>query len=159
MADPVTLTIGALAAAGTVMQGIGAYQEGKVQGKIADANADIMRQNAARQRLETAINEDRRREQNRRQLSRNIAAMSEMGMASSPTSIGVLGQQATDLEQNALDLRYKGLSAAESMDIQAANYNWQGKNYRMQGRNAFYGSLIGAPVSFAKGYTAAGGTF
>ena len=152
MADPVSLTIGALAAAGTVMQGVGAYQEGKFQGKIADANAAITRQNAARQRLETSIKEDRQREQNRRQLASNQAAMIEMGMGSSPTSIGALGQQAADLEQNALDIRYEGLSAAEGMDIQADYYNWQGKAARQQGRNAFMMSLIQSPLSFAKGY-------
>ena len=157
MADPVSLTIGAIASLATVAEGYGQYQEGKFQKKQADANADILRQNAARKRLETAINEDTLRAQNRQTLAKNIAASIEQGMGNSATTVGVLGQDAANLEQNALNLRYEGLSAAEGMDIQADYYNVQGKAAKRAGKNAFTMSLLRAPLSFASGYTAAGG--
>ena len=149
--------MGGLAAVGTVLQGVASYQENKYQAKVADANADIMRANADQKRLETSINEDVIREQNRRTLARNIAASSEQGMANSATTIGALGQQATDLEQNALNLRYEGIAAAENMDIQANYYNQMAKGYKRQGNNAFYMSLIKAPIAYASAYTSAGG--
>lgn len=157
MADPVSLTLGAIAAAATVAEGYGTYQEARYESKVASANADVYRQNAARKRLETAINEDTTREQNRRTLARNIAASSEQGMANSATAIGALGQQATDLEQNALNIRYEGISAAEGIDIQADYYDQMSNNLERQGKNKFYMSLLKAPISFAQGYTKAGG--
>lgn len=159
MADPVSLTIGALSAAATVAQGLGSMQEANFQAEQANSNADILRQNAYRTRLETAINEDRERQQNRRILAQNTAASIEQGMGNSTTTIGVLGQQATDLEQNALDLRYKGLSSAEGMDIKANYLNQSANITKKQGKNQFYMSLLQAPISFAKGYTSMGGTW
>ena len=157
MADPVSLTIGVISAAVTVAEGYSSYQEGKFQKKQADANAEILRQNAARKRLETAINEDTLRSQNRQTLARNLAASVEQGTAGSATTIGVLGQDAANLEQNALNLRYEGLSAAEGIDIQADYYNQQGKAAKRSGKNMFTMSLLKAPLSFANGYMAADG--
>lgn len=149
--------MGSLAAATTVLNTISTIQENNVKARLSDANADILRANADQKRLETSINEDVTREQNRRTLARNIAASSEQGMANSATTIGALGQQATDLEQNALNLRYEGIAAAENMDIQADYMNRQAKEYRKQSQNSFYMGLIKTPISYLSGYLQAGG--
>lgn len=145
-------------AVATVMEGYGEYKEGKYQKKVADTNADILRQNAYRKRLETSINEDIKREQNRRQISKNMAAAVERGVGGSATTIGAIGQQMTDLEQNVLNFRYEGISAANNMDIQANSYKQQGKAYKRAGKNAFYMSLLKAPLNGAAAYYNAGGT-
>lgn len=145
------------AAASTIMEGVGARQEAKYQAKVQDANSDILRQNAYRKRLETSINEDTLRRQSREVLSKNLAASIEQGGTNSTTSIGALGQQAATLEQNALNLRYEGLSAAENMDINANYLHQQAKATKRQGRNAFYMSLIKAPMAAMSTYYGAGG--
>ena len=145
------------AAASTVMQGYATKQEAKFQAKQQDANAQILRQNAYRKRLGTSLNEDTMRRQNREILAKNTAAAIEQGGGNSQTTVGALGQQATTLEQNALNLRYEGLSAAENYDI-AANYaNQQAKATRRMGKNAFTMSLLQAPFSAMSAYYGAGG--
>lgn len=153
----IAVGMGIAAAASTIMQGYGEKQEAKYQAKVADANANILRQNAYRKRLETSINEDTMRRQNRETLAKNTAAAIEQGGGNSQTTIGALGQQATTLEQNALNLRYEGLSAAENYDISANYMNQQAKATRRQGKNAFYMSLIQSPFSAMSAYYGAGG--
>ena len=150
--------IGALAAAATVAEGYAQKQESKFQSKIQEDNARILRENAYRKRLETSINEDTMRRENRQKISRNLAASIEQGMGGSSTTIGALGQQATMLEQNALNLRYEGLSAAENLDIESNYMRQQSKLTKQAGKNAFNMSLIKAPLAFASAYYTAGGS-
>ena len=153
------IAIGLAAAGATLAQGYSQYKQGKYQAEVYNAQADVYKDAAYRKRLDTAINEDTQRKENRRDLARNIAASNEQGMGSSQTTIGALGQYATDYERNALNIRYEGLSNAESLSDQASTYNYMGKFAKQQGKNAWNASLIKAPFAFAGGYTAAGGTF
>ena len=153
------IAIGLAAAGATLAQGYSQYKQGKYQAEVYNAQADVYKDAAYRKRLETAINEDTQRKENRRDLARNIAASNEQGMGSSQTTIGALGQYATDYERNALNIRYEGLSNAESLSDQASTYNYMGKFAKQQGKNAWNASLIKAPFAFAGGYAAAGGTF
>lgn len=147
-----------MAIAGTVAQSYGEYQEGKYQSRVMKANANVLQQNAQRKRLETALNEDIAREQNRRQIAKNEAAMIEQGSLSQ-TSIGVLGQQATDLEQNVLNSRYQGISAAEAMDIEATYMRQNAKATKKQAKNKFYTDLIfKAPSAGFSAYSKFGGS-
>lgn len=148
---------GALAVAGTVAQSYGEYQEGRYQSRVEKANADVMQQNAQRKRLETAINEDTARKMARRQLAKNEAAMIEQGNMS-PTGIGILGQQATDLEQNILNSRYQGIATAEAMDIEANYMRQNAKQKKRQARNKFVTDLIfKAPSAGFSSYSELGG--
>lgn len=146
-----------LAIAGTVAQSYGEYQEGKYQSRVMKANADVMQQNAQRKRLETALNEDTSRIMARRQLAKNEAAMIEQGNVGT-TGIGVLGQQATDLEQNILNSRYQGLAFAEAQDIEANYLRQNAKQTKRQARNKFYTDLIfKAPAAGFSAYKGLGG--
>lgn len=153
------IAIGLAAAGATLAQGYSQYKQGKYQAEVYNAQADVYKDAAYRKRLETAINEDTQRRENRRDLARNIAAANEQGMGNSQTTIGALGQYATDYERNALNIRYEGLSQAESLSDQASTYNYMGKFAKQQGKNAWNASLIKAPFAFAGGYASAGGTF
>lgn len=154
----VEIAIGALAAAATVAEGYAQKQEADFQSDIQKQNARVLRENAYRKRLETSINEDTMRRENRQKISRNLAASIEQGMGGSSTTIGALGQQATMLEQNALNLRYEGLSAAENLDIESNYMRQQSKLTKQAGKNAFNMSLIKAPLAFASAYYTAGGS-
>lgn len=152
-------TMAIVTAIGTVAQGYASYKEGKFQQKLADANADILRNNADRTRLETSINEDKMRKENRQRIAKNIAAGIEQGMGNSATTMGLIGQQSATLEQNALNLRYEGLSRAEYLDQQANYSNLQGRFAKQQGKNAFRLSFLNAGVNAAKTYYGMGGRF
>jgi hypothetical protein len=147
-----------MAAAATVAEGFAQKQEADFQSDIQKQNARVLRENAYRKRLETSINEDTMRRENRQKIARNIAASIEQGMGESSTTIGALGQEATKLEQNALNLRYEGLSAGENLAIQANYMNQQAKASKIAGKNAFNMSLIKAPISALSAYYTAGGS-
>lgn len=147
-----------LATAATVANSYGEYQQEKYKSRVMKANADVMQQNAQRKRLETSINEDIARKEARRKLARNEAAMIEQGNMS-PTGIGVLGEQATDLEQNILFSRYQGLAAAEAQDIEASYMRMNAKATKRQAKNKFYTDLLfTAPANGFGAYSKMGGT-
>lgn len=141
----------------TVAQGYASYQEGKEQKKIADANADILQANADQKRLEASINEDQKRRENRQIIARNQVAAGEQGMGQSTTTMGFLGQQATTLEQNALNLRYEGLSAATRLENEAMYSRFQGDVAKKQGKRAFQLSFISGAVNGMNTYYKTGG--
>ena len=143
-------------AAATVAGGYAAYREGKDQQKAYDKNADILRQNAARKRLETSLNEDMLRQENRKQASKARAAFAEAGMATSATTSGVLGQMGAEMEQNVLNQRYAGETEAVNYMNQAAMQNYYGKSAAAQGRNAFKMSILKAGISLAGAWAASG---
>lgn len=144
------------AAAATVAGGYSAYRQGKEQQKAYDKNADILRQNAAKKRLETSLNEDIVRSQNRQKMSKARAAFAEAGMATSATTSGVLGQMGADQEGNALLTRYQGETEAVNYMNQANMQSFYGKQAAKQGRNAFNMSLIKAGVSLLGAWAASG---
>lgn len=142
----------------TIAQGYATYKEGKEQKEIADANAKILEANADQKRLETSINEDQKRKENRQILARNIVAAGEQGMGQSATTLGYLGQQATTLDQNALNLRYEGLSAATRLDNEAMYSRFQGKVAKQQGKRAFQLSFLSGAAKGMSTYYSFGGT-
>lgn len=144
-------------AAATVYGGYSAYQEGKEQKKAYDKNAEILRQNAARKRMETSLNEDIMRSQNKKQMAKARAAMSEAGMATSATTTGVLGQMGGEQEQNVLNQRYVGETEAVNYMNQANMQSYYGSQAKQAGKNAFKMSLVKAGISLAAAYATAGG--
>lgn len=152
----IEIAIMTAAAAATVAEGYNAYQQGKEQKKAYDANANILRQNAARKRMETSLNEDILRSQNRKQMAKARAAMSEAGMATSATTTGVLGQMGAEQEQNVLNQRYAGETEAVNYMNQANMQNYYGSQAKRQGLNAFKMSFIKAGVNAALAYATAG---
>jgi len=155
----VAITMAVAAAASATIDAYGKKKEADYQAEVMEANSKIARQNAYQKRLETAINEDRLRRENREKIARNTAAAIEQGVGSSATTIGALGQQATTLEQNAFNVRYEGLAAAENMDINADYLHQQAKGTKKMGNNAFRLALLGVPFKAAGAYYKSGGTY
>ena len=100
-----TYWVGNAGVAEPSIQGYEQYKQGKAEKKAYDENARILRNNAARKRLENSLNEDILRSQKRQQMSKARAAFAEAGMATSATTTGVLGQMGSQLEQNILNQR------------------------------------------------------
>lgn len=130
------------AAASEAVSGYAAYQQGKAEKKANDTNAEILRRNAMQKRLETSINEDTLRQQNRRKLSAARAAAAESGLSDSETMTEALAQEAAVNEQNALDLRWQGESEASNFLNQANLQNYYGKMAKANGKNAFRMGLV-----------------
>lgn len=133
------------------------YQQGKAEKKAYDQNAEILRQNAARKRMETSLNEDILRSQNRKKMAKARAAMSEAGMATSATTIGVLGQMGAEQEQNVLNQRYLGETEAVNYMNQANMQSYYGRQAKRQGKNAFKMGLLKSGIKaglqlFTAGY-------
>ena len=124
------------------IEGYEEYQQGKAQKEAYDINAKILKENAAKKRLETSLNEDIIRSQNRKRLSKARAAFSEAGMATSATTTGVLGQMGTEQEQNVLNQRYLGETEAMYYMNQASLQSYYGQQAKRQGRNAFRMGLL-----------------
>lgn len=139
-----------------VMQGYQAYQQGKDQKKAYDKNAEILRQNAAKKRLETSLNEDIIRSQNRQKASKARAAFAELGMATSATTTGALAQMTAEQEENALLTRYQGETEAVNYMNQASMQNYYGRVAKANGKNAFRMGLIKAGVKLAMAAVTAG---
>jgi hypothetical protein len=138
----IATTAAVASAAATVASGYQSYKQGKEQQEAYNKNADILRQNAARKRMETSLNEDIIRQENREKMSKARAAMAEAGMITSATTSGVLGQMGAELDQNALNLRYQGETEAANYMNQATMQNYYGKVAAAQGRNAFKTSFV-----------------
>lgn len=155
----VAVIAGIASAAATVAQGYQSYQQGKQEKKAYDTNAEILRRNAAQKRLETSINEDTQRSENRRRVSAARAAMGEAGILNSATSTGVLGQMASEAEQNVLNYRFAGESEASNYMNQAAMQNYYGRAAKANGKNAFKMSFLQGGINGLSTYMSAGGTF
>ena len=153
----VEIAIAIAAAAATVAEGYSQYQQGKAEKKAYDANADILRRNAAQKRLETSMNEDLKRSENRRQISKTRAAMGEAGMLDSATSLGALGQMTANAEQNALNLRYAGETEASNYINQANLQNYYGRMAKANGKNAFKMSFVKGAINGLTTYASMGG--
>ena len=153
----IATTAAVASAAATVASGYSQYKQGKEQQKAYDANANILRQNAARKRMETSLNEDILRQENREKMSKARAAMGEAGMITSATTSGVLGQMSAELDQNALNLRYQGETEATNYMNQAAMQNYYGKVAAAQGRNAFKMSFVKAGINAITTYMGVNG--
>ena len=148
----VEIAMGVMAAASAVAGGVQQYQQGKAEKKVQDANADIMQKNAEQSRLESSINEDTLRSQQRQQISRMRAMMSEMGMADSTTSLGLLAQEESYAEQNANNLRYSSQTEANNFINNSNLASFYGNQSLKQGKNAFNMGLINGASSAIGSY-------
>lgn len=99
--------------AAQLMQGVfnmyGAHQQGKAEAAMYGFQARQDEENARAVSLETSLAEDQLRKQNRKQLGELEARLAENGLSGS-TFDRVFSDSASNLEQDALNLRYEGLS-------------------------------------------------
>jgi len=139
-------------AAAATVEGYGQYQQAKQQAQAHDQNADILRKNAAKKRLETAINEDIMKSQKRREMSKMRNNLSASGTLDSSSADIFLGQVSQDNEQNIQTLKYQGMSEAANYLGQANLQNYYGQVNRQNGKNAFYMGMISGGISGAGAY-------
>ena len=141
----------AIMAVSTALQMASTYQQGKAQERAYNLQADLDEQNAQRQAKETSLNEDTLRRQNRQKLAKIAGAQSEAGL-SGGTATGSYLQSAMEAEQDALNLRYQGLSAWQNYKNNAAYNRAYAKVSKKNALNsAFTQGLTGAAQILAFG--------
>lgn len=142
--------------AAPLMQGIfnmyGAHKQGKAQAAMYGFQARQDEENARAVALENAIAEDSLRKQNRRQLGELEARLAENGLSGS-TFDRVFSDSASNLEQDALNLRYEGQSRWRNYKNSAAMNRYGVTMSKVNARNAMWqaglNSAVGAMSSYA----------
>ena len=132
-----------LTAAAAGMSAYSSYQGGKAQERAYKAQAEQDENNARQKSLETSINEDTMRKESRAKLARMSAAQSEAGLDGGTATTSFMSSF-RNAEQDAMNLRYQGMS-------QWANYKNQAALNRFYGKQAFKQGQLGAWTSGLSG--------
>lgn len=141
----------ALQAAAAGMAAYASYQGGKATERAYNAQAEQDEANARQKALETSINEDTMRRENRQKLARMSAEQSEAGLEGGTATTAYMSS-VRNAEQDAMNLRYQGMS-------QWANFKNQAALNRMYGRQAFKQGQFGAWTAGLGGLAKMGATY
>jgi hypothetical protein len=128
----------ALMAAGSILKGVGSFQAGRQNRKIANVNArdQLIDGNAQATRI---------RDLARIQLGRQIGAQAESGfMVGTGSAIDSLVESQTNAELDAMDALRTAQSRSDA-------YRLQGASAYAEGKNDLIGGLVGAAGSVASG--------
>lgn len=141
--------------AAPLMQGIfnmyGAHKQGKADASMYGFQARQDEENARAVALENAIAEDSLRKQNRKQLGELEARQAENGLSGS-TFNRVLGSSAANLEQDALNLRYQGLTQWANYKNSAAMNRYGATMSRANARTNVWAQGLNTAVSMLGTY-------
>ena len=111
----------------TVVSAMSAMNAADAQKQALDYNADVMDAQAQSEREAAAFSETQQREQAAKLRARQRVAYASSGIdLSEGTPLEVLGQQAGEMEMDALTIRYNGEVKAKQSESQAAIYRMQG---------------------------------
>lgn len=132
---------GLLSVAGTVVSGISALAAGNYQKQVADMNAEIAKQNAARA-------EERGQIVQQETDNRTAAFLGEQTAAQSASGISLTSRSAIATRRTARELgRMDALNVRQAADIESYNYKVDAVNQKAQGQmaqQAGVGTLIGS---------------
>lgn len=155
-----------ISAGGTIISGITALAAGNYQKQVADMNADIAKQNAARA-------EDRGQIVQQETDNRTAAFLGQQEAAQSASGISLGSRSAIATRKTARELgRLDSLNVRQGADIEAYNYKVDAANQQAQGQMAqqsgvgtligsFFkagGSLVGGSSSTANPQSVTGGS-
>jgi hypothetical protein len=141
----------ALMAGSAAMAAYSYYKGGKAQERAYNAQAEQDESNARQKALETSINEDTARKQQRGNLARMSAAQSEAGLEGGTATTAYM-DSVRNSEQDVMNLRYQGMS-------QWANYKNQAALNRFYGKQAFKQGQLGAWTSGIGGLSQIGSMY
>jgi hypothetical protein len=121
-------------AASAIATGIGTYVS--VQGqrsaadaakKTADYNASVQRTQAAQEMEVAKENARRKARENARLLGRQRALVAQSGLVMEGTPLAILGESATILQRDILDMGYEAQQRSRSLQAGASMSLWEGK--------------------------------
>lgn len=127
-----------------------AKDAGEAQKAAADYNAKVLEAQAQSEREAAAFEETQQREQAAKMRARQRVAYLASGVdLSEGTPLEVLGQQAGEMEMDALTIRYNGEIKAKQSESQAAIYRMQGAQAKKAGYTNAGSSLLTGVGSMA----------
>lgn len=146
--DPISIStiIGvASSLAGTAVSALGAVQAGKAQNEVAQYNAKVADNNATAERERAAYDAGLIKDERRRVIGSQRAAMAANGLEiSSGSPVAVLGDTTGQAEMDVLARLYGGESAA-------AAYKNDATRMRIEGKAAKQAGKIGAGTTLLTG--------
>lgn len=166
MADPVTITMLALTAAGTVASAMAAQQKARASAANANAeqqaaeyNANVARVNAS-QTLDAATQrEQQQRTRNAMLAGRAQAAAAESGAGMDGSNLDLLRQNAVQGELDALNVRYAGQTQAQGLMVQGAQMDYQAQAATMRAKQARDAGTIETVSAVLDGASKMGSTY
>lgn len=127
-----------------------AKDAGEAQKAAADYNAKVLEAQAQSEREAAAFEETQQREKAAKMRARQRVAYLASGVdLSEGTPLEVLGQQAGEMEMDALTIRYNGEIKAKQSESQAAIYRMQGAQAKKAGYTNAGSSLLTGVGSMA----------
>ena len=153
-----------IAVASVVATGIGTYMS--VQGqrnaadaaeKTADYNAKIQRDQAMQENAAAAENARRKARENARIIGRQRAIIAQSGLAMEGTPLAVLGETASMLQRDILDMGYDAQNKVNNLQAGANMSLWQGKNQASALRTEALTTGLAGVASMGSGYMKATG--
>lgn len=147
--DPISIStiIGvASSLAGTAVSALGAVQAGKAQNEVAQYNAKVADNNATAERERAAYDAGLIKDERRRVIGSQRAAMAANGLdISSGSPVAVLGDTTGQAEMDVLARLYGGESAATAYKNDATRMRIEGKAAKQAGK-------IGAGTTLLTGF-------
>ncbi|MBO4674989.1 MAG: hypothetical protein J5601_02750 [Elusimicrobiaceae bacterium] len=135
-----------LSLVGTAAQIAGQMQQGRAQGRAYEAQASVDDANWRNKAKETSLNEDTLRRKQRQDLAKIAGAQNEAGLVGG-TAFGSYMQSLKNAEQDALNLRYEGMSQVQNYKNSAMLNRAYGKQARLNARNSAWATGITGAAS------------
>lgn len=144
-------------AAGTYVSVQGQRNAAKAAENTAKYNADVQR-NQAMQEMEAAKENARRKQRdNSRLLARQRAMVASQGLVMEGTPLAILGETATMLQRDILDMGYQAQTRVRSLQASANMGIWDGKNQSAALKTGALTTGLQGVASAAGGYLSASG--
>lgn len=158
MAPAILIISAAVAAAGSIQQGVAANREAEDQQKMADYNASVEQQKAKQIEAVGVFDSKQQAEEADRLASTQSAALGASGAVTTEGSpLLIKAKQAAQSDLENLLIGYNARVGANAANNQANLDIMQGKLVRKKGENEQTGSYFSAGSSLLKGFGSAWG--
>ena len=144
-------------AAGTYMSVQGQRNAAKAADMTAKYNADVQRSQAMQEMEVAKENARRKQRENSRILARQRAMVASQGLAMEGTPLAILGETATILQRDIMDMGYQAQTRVRSLQASANMGLWEGKNQSNALKTGALTSGLQGVASATGGYLSATG--
>jgi len=149
----ITLAISSIATGvGTYMSAQGQRAAAKTAEDTAKYNAQLQRQQATQEMAVGAENARRKARENARLLGRQRALVAQSGLAMEGTPLAILGETATLLQRDIMDMGYQAQLRARSLQASASMGLWEGRNQSRALKTEALTTGLGGTSKLADGF-------
>lgn len=153
------IVVAAIAIAGTAVSIYGQKQSADAAKATAKYNADMQRSQALQETAVAAENARRKTRESARVIGEQRAALAQSGLAMEGTPLAILGESATTLQRDVLDIGYEASNKARSLIAGADMSLWTGKQQAKAANIEMVGTGLKGIGGAISGYGQAAGLF